>query len=591
MKSIWKERPCDIDKIKKLYEDTRISPITLRLLYNRGIDTVEKINKFLNPSLENLYNPLLMKDMDKAIDITVNSIKNNEKIMIYGDYDADGVTSTGVLYKALKKCGAHVDFYIPHREQEGYGMSLERVELIAKDGYNLIITCDNGISAMKEVERAKELGLKIVITDHHELPFNEIDGEKVLLLPPGDAIVNPKRVDCEYPFKLLCGAGIAYKFSIALYEVFNIAFEESMELLELAAIGTICDVVDLIDENRIIAKQGLKLLSNTKNIGIIALKNVIGIEREVTCYNVGFNIGPCINATGRLETARLSLELLLCEDENLAKELAQNVFNLNKERQDLTTISVEQVCELIESSTINQDKILVVYKENMHESIAGIVAGRIKEKYGKPTFVLTSGKDMPKGSGRSIEEYNMFEEMLKCKDLLYKFGGHPMAAGLSIYEENIERFRRLLNENTILKDIDLCSKINVDSPIGIQYVSENVVHEFKTLAPFGKGNPGPILKATSVKVWEINFLGKENQHVKFKFNIPKTSNLIEGLFFNKADEVRNLLEEIYGDDYVNQLHKPYDLYLDILFEPDINEFNGRRLLQLKLKGIKNSRGM
>lgn len=589
MESLWKEKSCDIENIKKLFASTKISPITLRVLENRGMDTVEKIERFLKPSLENLYDPLLMKDMDKALDITLTSIKNKEKIVIYGDYDADGVTSTAILYKALKRCNAKVDFYIPHREQEGYGMSVERVEAIAKEGFNLIITCDNGISAINEVKRAKELGLKIIITDHHELPFLEEDGIKNTILPCGDAIVNPKQKDCKYPFKILCGAGIAYKFAIALYEKFNIPFEETMELLELAAIGTICDVVDLIDENRIIAKVGLELLSSTKNQGLNALKQIIGIDKQVSCYNVGFNIGPCINATGRLETAKLSLELLLCQNKEKAVELAQNVFNLNKERQDITNISVEEACEIVENSTLNKDKILVIYKESIHESIAGIVAGRIKEKYGKPTFVLTKGKDMPKGSGRSIEEYNMFDEMIKCKELLYKFGGHPMAAGLSIYEENIDLFRKKINENTILQDSDLCTKIYVDSPIGIQYITEEVIREFKTLAPFGKGNPSPVLMANGVKVNEINFIGKENQHVKFKFNIPKTQNLIDGLFFNKSEEVKELLQQVYGDSYVNHLYRPYDLYMDVLFEPDINEFNGRKQLQLKIKDIKVSK--
>ncbi len=589
MKTIWRETQCSMDVLKELFNNIKVTPITLRVLINRGIDTKEKVNEFLNSSLKKLYNPYLMKDMDKAISIMVDAINNNEKIIVYGDYDADGVTSTAILYKAIKNCGGRVDYHIPHRENEGYGMSVSRIETIAEEGFDLIISCDNGISAIEEVKRAKELGLKVIITDHHELPFEEIEGERRTVLPNSDALINPKQEDCNYPFKLLCGAGVAYKFSLALYDAMNMKDANTDELLELAAIGTICDVVDLKDENRIIAKTGLKILSNTKNMGLKALKHIIDIKDEVTCYNVGFNIGPCINATGRLETAQLSLDLLLCEDSGEALDIATKIFNLNKERQDLTTESVEQVCADIEGTSLINDRVLVVYNKSIHESIAGIVAGRIKEKYGKPTFVLTEGKEMAKGSGRSIEEYNMFEEMIKCKEVLSKFGGHPMAAGLSIEEENISRFRELLNENCTLNEEDLAIKIRVDSPIKLSYVTEEVVQEFKLLEPFGKGNPSPILQANHVPVGDIKFLGSEQQHVKFRFNIDGTNNMMEGLYFNKRDEVIEILKLAYGDDYSEYeagYIKPKGLVLDILFQPDINEYMGRRSVQLKLKDIK-----
>lgn len=589
MKTIWKETQCSMDTLKELFNYIKVTPITLRVLINRGIDTKEKANEFLNSSLKRLHNPYLMKDMDKAIRIMVDAINNNEKIMVYGDYDADGVTSTAILYKAIKNCGGRVDYHIPHRENEGYGMSVSRIETIAEEGFDLIISCDNGISAIEEVKRAKELGLKMIITDHHELPFEEVDGERKVIVPSSDALINPKQEDCNYPFKLLCGAGVAYKFSLALYEAMNMKNKTTDELLELAAIGTICDVVDLKDENRIIAKEGLKILSNTKNLGLRALKHIIDIKDEVTCYNVGFNIGPCINATGRLETAQLSLDLLLCEDASEAMDIATRVFNLNKERQDLTTESVEQVCADIEGSSLINDRVLVVYNKHIHESIAGIVAGRVKEKYGKPTFVLTEGKEMPKGSGRSIEEYNMFEEMLKCKDVLSKFGGHPMAAGLSIEEENISKFRELLNENCTLDEEDLAVKIKVDSPIKLNYVTEQVVQEFKLLEPFGKGNLSPILQANKVLVGDIRFLGSEQQHVKFRFYVDGTNNMIEGLYFNKRDEVIDILKQVYGDDYSEYESgyiRPKGLSLDILFQPDINEYMGRKSVQLKLKDIK-----
>lgn len=589
MKTIWKETQCSMDTLKELFNYIKVTPITLRVLINRGIDTKEKVDEFLNSSLKRLHNPYLMKDMDKAIKIMVDAINNNEKIMVYGDYDADGVTSTAILYKAIKNSGGRVDYHIPHREKEGYGMSVSRIEAIAEEGFDLIISCDNGISAIDEVKRAKELGLKIIITDHHELPFEEVDGERKVIVPSSDALINPKQEDCNYPFKLLCGAGVAYKFSLALYKAMNMKNKNTDELLELAAIGTICDVVDLKDENRIIAKEGLKILSNTKNLGLRALKHIIDIKDEVTCYNVGFNIGPCINATGRLETAQLSLDLLLCEEAGEAMDIATKVFNLNKERQDLTTESVEQVCADIEGNSLINDRVLVVYNKYIHESIAGIVAGRVKEKYGKPTFVLTEGKEMPKGSGRSIEEYNMFEEMLKCKDVLSKFGGHPMAAGLSIEEENISKFRELLNENCALDEEDLAVKIKVDSPIRLNYVTEQVVQEFKLLEPFGKGNPSPILQANKVLVGDIRFLGSEQQHVKFRFYVDGTNNMIEGLYFNKRDEVIDILKQVYGDDYSEYESgyiRPKGLFLDILFQPDINEYMGRKSVQLKLKDIK-----
>lgn len=589
MKSIWSEKSCSVELIKDLCGKAKISPITAKVLINRGIDNEEKIKKFLTTSSIGLYDPMAMKDIKKGIDLIVKSIENNEKIIIYGDYDADGVTSTVILFKALKRCKANVDYYIPDREQEGYGMNIDRIEEIGKMGYNLILTCDNGISAVNEVKRAKELGLKVVITDHHELPFIEEDNIRKMVMPEADAIINPKRPDCEYPFKALCGAGIAFKFATALYKAMNIDIKETYELYEFAAIGTICDVVDLLDENRVIAKQGLRLLSSSKNKGIIALKEIIGIRDEVSCYHVGFNIGPCINATGRLDTANLSVDLLLCEDEKRAKEIASEIFTLNKERQDLTNENVEEVCNIIDNSSWKNHKVLVVYKKDMHESIAGIVAGRIRERYHVPTFILTEGKDRPKGSGRSIDGYNMFEEILKCKDLLYKFGGHPMAAGLSLEEENIEDFRKALNENCPLTEADLIPKINVDSQMAIQYLNEQVVQEFKALEPFGKGNPTPVLMAKNIRVKHIKFIGNESQHVKLLCYITNSSKTIEGVYFNKADDVKALLESNYGDNYLSYVNAPIDFYIDILFEPAINEFNGSRNLQLKLKDLKLSK--
>lgn len=586
MKTKWTEKTCSMELLKELNARTRISPITLKALFNRGIDSEDKINAFLHSTLKELHDPFLMKDMDKAIEIVSNHIKNNKKIMIYGDYDADGVTSTVTLYKGLKKCGAEVSYYIPDREQEGYGMNLERIEEIAKEGYNLILTCDNGISAVNEVKRAKELGIVVVVTDHHELPFIEEEDGRRVVMPDADAIVNPKRPDCNYPFKPLCGAGIAFKFICALYKKMGLNEMEAYELLEFAGIGTICDVVDLLGENRIIAKEALKMLSNSKNKGVIALKEIIGIKEEVSCYHVGFNIGPCINATGRLDTADLSVNLLLCEEEKKAKEIAAQVFQLNKDRQDLTNSSVEEVCNIIDKSPLKNDKVLVVYKKEMHESIAGIVAGRIRERYNVPTIILTEGKECPKGSGRSIDGYNMFEELLKCKELLCKFGGHPMAAGLSLEEDKIDTFRQVINENCKLTEEELIPTVLVDSQLALQYLNEQVVKEFKSLAPFGKGNPTPILMARNIKVKHIKIMGVENQHLKLLLYIPGTTKLIDAVYFNKAEQFKEDLQEHYGENYENYINAPKDLYVDILFEPDINEYNGQKNLQLRLKDLK-----
>lgn len=422
------------ENIKEMIKSTGLNEIILSILFNRGINEENKIKKFMRASLDDLYDPFLMKDMDKATDIIKNAIINNKNIVIYGDYDVDGVTSTVILYKALKRCGALVNYYIPNREYEGYGINSERLSILKKEGAEIILTCDNGISAIEQIKYGKSLGLDIIITDHHEIPFIENkEGIKEYVVPEADAVINPKQEDCKYPFKLLCGASIAYKFSIALFSKMGISLEYTKEFIILAGIATICDVVDLVDENRIIAKNALKLIQSSNNIGLNALIEVLNLkDKKISASTIGFQIGPCINATGRLESAELSVELLLCKDKQKAQNLAIKLSELNKTRQYMTTKNVEDIIKKIENSDLKNDKVLVVYEESVHESIAGIVAGKVKEKFNVPTIILTKGREIPKGSGRSIEKYNLFEELLKCKELLDKFGGHPMAAGLSI---------------------------------------------------------------------------------------------------------------------------------------------------------------
>ncbi|ACQ55098.1 single-stranded-DNA-specific exonuclease RecJ [Clostridium botulinum] len=573
--------------IRDIANKSGISETLCTVLVNREIYNLEDIKDFLEPSLEKLYNPLLMKDMDKGTEIIKRSIIDKKKIAIYGDYDADGVTSTVILYIALKECEANVIYYIPDRETEGYGMCTERVERLKAEGVEVIITCDNGIAALEQVERAKELGMTVVITDHHELPFIENEKEeREYVVPKADAIINPKQKDCYYPFKMLCGAGIAFKFSKLLYEKLNMNPNKYKELLQFAAIGTICDVVDLKGENRIIAKLGLESINNTNNLGLRALIKETSLnEKNITSYNVGFIIGPCINATGRLDTAALSVELFLAKDIKRAEELAKELRNLNTERQEITMEGVEEITYTIENSSLKNDKVLVIYKENIHESIAGIVSGRIKDAYNRPTIVLTKGKEMPKGSGRSIDGYNLFEELMKCKEYIYKFGGHPMAAGLTIEEKNIDKLREELNKNCNLKDEDFIPKIRIDKRLPLKEVNLELIDSLQCLEPFGKGNSSPILAEKNIKIEGIRILGKDQNTLKLTCRVEDTNKRIHAIAFGKVDEFKRDLENIYEDENVeNIITNPLmaGLKLDLIYYPMINEYNGNVYTQLRI---------
>ena len=573
--------------LREVGKKVGVNPLIAKIMINRQINTIDEMKKFINPSLDNLYDPFLMKGMDEGTEIIKNAILQNEKIMIYGDYDADGVTSTVILYKALTTCDAEASYYIPDRENEGYGLSTSRLEKMYDEGYRTIITCDNGISAVEQVKRAKELGMTIVITDHHELPFEEQEnGERIYKTPNADVVINPKQEDCEYPFKQLCGAGIAFKFAEGLYRKMNISEKKAYELIEIAGIGTICDVVDLVDENRVIAKNALNRLKDTDNLGICALKDALNIKGEVSSYHIGFLIGPCINATGRLETAFLSVDLFLAEDENKAKELASTLVDLNKKRQELTNEAVEEVIEMIESSNLINDKVLVVYNEKIHESIAGIVAGRIKERYNLPTIVLTKGKEMPKGSARSIPEFNMFEELIKCKEYLEKFGGHPMAAGLSIKEENIDKFRKYINDCCTLTEDDLIYKIRIDERLEFKNIDFKLIDEIKVLEPFGKGNASPVLAEKNVAVEKISILGENKNTLKLRCRINGTNRYKDGICFNKVDDFIEEMKEAYGESYEYMLENPCGMKMDLIFTPSINEYNGNVSIQLKINSFK-----
>nr|WP_269206417.1 single-stranded-DNA-specific exonuclease RecJ [Clostridium botulinum] len=571
-----------------LAQRCNISNITAKVLANRNIQSEEETKKFLRASLEDLYSPFLMQDMQKGIDIILDAIDEGKKIVVYGDYDADGVTSTAILYKGLLELDANVEYYIPDREAEGYGMCSNRIKILKEQGTDIILTCDNGISAVEEVKLAKELGMQVVITDHHELPFKDEQSEREYIIPNADAIINPKRNDCEYPFKMLCGAGIAFKFIQALYINVGIDDKKAYKFIELAGIGTICDVVDLVGENRIIAKNSLKMISNTTNLGLKCLIDVLGINnKEVKSYNIGFMIGPCINATGRLDTAALSVELLITNDEERAKELASILNDLNKTRQEMTMRNVEEIIDVVENSSFKEDKVLVIYKEDIHESIAGIVAGKVREKFNVPTIILTKGKEMPKGSGRSIEEYNLFEELLKCKDLLDKFGGHPMAAGLSIKEENISELRQRLNKNCKLTDNDIIPKIKIDKRIPLDIVNDELISEMEILEPFGKGNSSPLFAEKNVSVSQVRVIGKNQNTLKLTC-IINDKQKIEAISFNKVNEFKEMLEAKFENTFEKILLNSSNLKLDLIFYPIINEFNGNRTVQLRIKDFRLS---
>lgn len=580
--------------IKELAKATGLNQVVLSILANRGIKEERDIKRFLRASLEDLYDPFLMKDMDKGTDIIKNSIINEKNIVIYGDYDADGVTSTVILYKALKTCGAKVKYYIPDRKHEGYGVNSERIKILKEDGAEVIITCDNGISAIEQIEFAKSLGLTVVVTDHHEVSFEEDDnGNRKYIIPKGDAVINPKQKDCSYPFKLLCGAGIAYKFALALFQKMSIPLSFAKEYILFAGIGTICDVVDLIDENRIIAKNALKMLENTNNVGLDSLMEVLGIKgKKISSSTIGFLIGPCINATGRLETAVLSVELLLCEDKEKAMKLALELSELNKKRQYMTVKNVEEITTEIENSHLKNDKVLVIYKEDVHESIAGIVAGKVRENFNVPTIILTKGKDMPKGSGRSIEGYNLFEELLKQKSLLEKFGGHPMAAGLSLKMENINVLRKNLNKVCPLTDEDIIPKIRIDKRIPLKSINNNFIEQLQSIEPFGKGNETPVLAEKNVTVDKIFILGKESNMLKLSFIMDKEGRKIDGIGYGKVEKFKKIIKEKYGESYldiISNYNKGKEkMAVDIIFYPYINHYNGFEYLQLRLSSFRLS---
>lgn len=571
----------------KLAQDLGVSEVVAKLLVNRGIYNLDIAKGFLDSSIDNLYNGLDMLGISGAVELMKNSINNNEKILIVGDYDVDGVISTYVLYTAISKCGGNVSFHIPDRIKEGYGINESIIRKASEDKIDIIITCDNGIAAIDQVKLAKELGIKVIITDHHDVPFIEENEERKYVVPEADFVINPKQENCSYKFDKICGAGVAYKFIECLYKEFNIDKEELYDLLQYVAIATVCDVVDLISENRIIVKEGLKRINNTSNIGLRALFKETGLEdKEITVYSLGFVIGPSINASGRLEQAEWALKLLITKDEKRATELAQKLNELNKERQELTQEGLEQAIEIIEENNMTKEKVLVVYLPHVHESIAGIIAGRVREKYNLPTIILTKAHDGAKGSGRSIEEYNMFEELLKCKELLGKFGGHPMAAGMSLPIENIDEFRKRLNSQTSLTDEDVIPKVSIDMPLAIRAINYELIDEIALLEPYGKGNSKPSFAVKGLKVKQARVLGKNNNVLKL--NLSDGYLNIDGIYFGDIEGVLESIKDKFGElEYNKMLNGNMNMVsVDVIYYPDINEYMGRKSVQLVIQNIR-----
>ena len=573
---------------QKIGSEFGIDPVIARLIRNRDIQDMKEIRSYLYGTLAEIPSPWKMKDMERAVQILQKKITQKKKIRIIGDYDIDGVTATCILLKGLKRLNANVDTYIPDRVKDGYGMHEQLIDKALEDGIDTILTCDNGIAAAAEIEYAKKEGLTVIVTDHHDIPFRDTEDGRIWIIPKADAVVNPKQNDCLYPNKNICGAVVAWKLIWALYERLGIDSDEIWDFLELAAIATVGDVMDLQGENRIIVKEGLKKLSSTSFEGLKALICVNNLEgAEITAYHVGFVIGPCINASGRLDTAARSLELLLADNMEDAMKLADDLYDLNQSRKAMTEQGKEQAIQSIEENNLGKDRVLVVYLPDCHESLAGIIAGRIREAYNKPVFVLTKGADGVKGSGRSIEAYSMYEELVKCSDLLMQFGGHPMAAGLSMEEKNVELFRRRLNDNCTLTEQDLIPKIMIDVPMPISYLSKKLTEQLKVLEPFGKGNSKPFFAQKNLRAVWIRVFGR-NRNVAKMLLIDENGIKMDAVYFGNTSDFQNYIAGRYGKNAMEQLLQGSGKGISMAFTyyPDINEYQGIKNIQIIIQNYK-----
>lgn len=582
MKEEWRVYGKKAD-FKAIGDKYKIDQVVARIIRNRDIVTPEQYDEYIYGDLNSLHSPWLLKDMDRAADIVKAAIDEKKPIRIVGDYDIDGINSIYILYSGLKRLGADVDYVVPHRVTDGYGINERLIDEAYEAGRRVVITCDNGIAAYSQTEHAKSLGMTMVVTDHHGVPFEEKDGVRREILPPADAVVDPARSDCMYPWKKICGAVVGMKLVQALFELYGRPADEIYDFLEFAAVATVGDVVDLQGENRTIVRLGLKKLKSSTNAGLNALIDVNKLDRaNISSYHVGFVIGPCLNASGRLESAMLAIQMLLAESKKDAEHLAGELLALNEERKELTRQGVEKAFDMIENSELKDDRVLVVYLPGCHESIVGIIAGKIRERYNKPVIVFADGEGCLKGSGRSIEGYNMFEKLTQCKELLAKFGGHPMAAGMSIEPDKLEPLRKKLNDCCGLTEADLTLKIWIDVPMPLEYISEKVISDLSVLEPFGKGNEKPVFADRGLAIKSLSHMGKEGQFTRLVF--AKQAQLVDAQGNAHAAEctmeavmfsINDVLERAYAE----------GSRVNVLYYPSINEFNGRRKLQIVVNSV------
>lgn len=547
-----------------------IDPVLARIIRNRDVVGDPAIDLYLHGGMDDLPSPWLLKDMEKAVEILLEGIRLKKRVRIIGDYDIDGVCASAILYKGFRRIGLCADTYIPHRVTDGYGLNAHLIGQAGEDGIELLVTCDNGIAAHQEVAQAKAMGMTVIVTDHHNIPYEEKEGRRIPVLPPADAVIDPKQEDCPYPFSELCGAAIAYKLISALYERCGLPKEELEESLILAAVATVGDVMDLQGENRILVKEGLRRLPHTKSPGLQALLEVNDLTGEVSAYHIGFVLGPCINASGRLDTAQRSLQLLLETDPQRAAVLAGDLLHMNESRKSMTAVQVEEAVRLVETGTYGDDKILVIYLPKCHESLAGIVAGRVRERCHRPVFILTDGEQDVKGSGRSIEAYPMYDGLNACSDLLVRFGGHAMAAGLSIHREDVDELRRRLNGQCTLTEQDMIPKTVIDVPMPISYVTEELIRQMSLLEPFGKGNAKPLFAERDIRVRDYRILGKNKNVVRMDLETSDGC-CRPGICFTDVEKVTGILAA----------GRP----VSILYYPQIHEYRGSRDIQIVIQGI------
>ena len=562
-----------------------IDPVTARIIRNREVIGDEEIHSFLAGTMQELPDVHLMQDLDILVELLDQKINEKAKIRIIGDYDIDGVMSSYILYRALTRCGAQVDVAIPNRITDGYGLNRNLITEALECGVDTILTCDNGIAAIEEIAYAKEAGMTVLVTDHHEIPFKDVDGERIYMRSEADAIVNPHQKTCTFPYKDLCGAGVAWAVIVALYEKNNIEQREVEDLLEFVAFATVGDIMSLTGLNRILVKEGLKRIHYTTNIGMRALVSQCGLlPEQIDTYHFGFVLGPCINAAGRLDTARRALRLFISESPEEAAEIADELVVLNEERKEMTRQGVEEAKQLVEEGGYEKDPILILYLPDVHESIAGIIAGRIREYYYRPTFILTKAEDGVKGSGRSTEEYSMYEQMCKCSNLLTKFGGHPMAAGLSLPEENVELFRKQMNENCPFRAEEIVQTIHIDVPMPVDYVTNALVEEFSILAPFGKDNPKPVFADRNLKISRMWVIGK-NQNVLRMTLVSEQGRPLSAIYFGDIEAMRTYLVEQYGTQEVEKAFhgRENNMQISIVYSPKINTYKDSETLQFEIQ--------